>query len=95
MLVPKIAGSLPTEAIQHAFIRRGSKIICPMSQLCGMLKKLVLSEIAKLLVKFQIVPSFISRVRSMPVWYAAPLVVNEGNNFRDEGRIVLYGLSAE
>jgi hypothetical protein len=23
---------------QYAFLRRGSKIICPMSQICGMLK---------------------------------------------------------
>jgi hypothetical protein len=23
---------------QHAFLRRGSKAVCPMSQLCGMLK---------------------------------------------------------
>jgi hypothetical protein len=45
-LVPKIAGSNPAEAVgffgrqnpQHAFLRRGSKAVCPMSQLCGMLK---------------------------------------------------------
>jgi hypothetical protein len=24
---------------QHAFLRRGSKAVCPMSQVCGMLKK--------------------------------------------------------
>jgi len=39
------AGSNPAEAVrffglpenpQYAFLRRGSKIICPMSQLCGM-----------------------------------------------------------
>jgi hypothetical protein len=38
-LVPEFAGSIPTEAVgweknpQHAFLRRGSKIICPMTQL--------------------------------------------------------------
>ena len=43
-LAPKFAGSNPAEAVgffgrknpQHAFLRRGSKRICPMSQLCGM-----------------------------------------------------------
>ena len=43
-LAPKFAGSNLAEAIgffghknpQHAFLRRGSKRICPMSQLCGM-----------------------------------------------------------
>jgi hypothetical protein len=52
-------------------------------------------EIAKLLAKFYIVPSFASRQRCMPVWYAAPLVVNEGAHFRGEGTIGLYGLRAE
>ena len=45
-LVPKIAGSNTAEAVgflgrknpQHAFLRRGSKAVCPMSQICGMLK---------------------------------------------------------
>jgi hypothetical protein len=45
-LVPKIAGSIPAEAVgffgwkspQHAFFRKGSKALCPMSQICGMLK---------------------------------------------------------
>ena len=44
LLAPNFAGSNPTEAVgflraknpQHAFLRRGSKRICPMSQLCGM-----------------------------------------------------------
>jgi hypothetical protein len=43
-LVPKFAGSNPAEAVgffgrespQHAFLRRGSKAVSPMSQLCGM-----------------------------------------------------------
>jgi hypothetical protein len=43
-LVPKFAGSHPAEAFgflgrknpQHAFLRRGSKAVCPMSQLYGM-----------------------------------------------------------
>jgi len=45
-LVPKIVGSNPAEAVrffgpknpQHAFLHRGSKAVCPMSQICGMLK---------------------------------------------------------
>jgi hypothetical protein len=46
-LEPEFAGSNPAEAVgffghpknpQYAFLRRGSKIICPMSQLCGVLK---------------------------------------------------------
>jgi hypothetical protein len=45
-LVPNIAGSNPAEAVgffgqknpQHAFLRRGSKAVCPMSQICGMKK---------------------------------------------------------
>jgi len=43
-LAPKFAGSNPAEAVgffgrknpQHAFLRRGSKRISPMSYLCGM-----------------------------------------------------------
>ena len=44
-LIPKFAGSNPAEAVgfikgdknpQHAFLRKGSKIIGPMSQICGM-----------------------------------------------------------
>jgi hypothetical protein len=44
-LEPEFTGSNPAEAVgffghpenpQYAFLRRGSKIICPMSQLCGM-----------------------------------------------------------
>ena len=43
-LVPKFAGSNPAKAIrflraknpQHGFLRRGSKAVCPMSQICGM-----------------------------------------------------------
>ena len=45
-LVPKFADSHPVEAVeflgrrnlQHAFLRRGSKAVCPMSQICGMSK---------------------------------------------------------
>jgi hypothetical protein len=41
-----IAGSFPAEAVgffrrknpQHAFLRKGSKAVCPMAQICGMLK---------------------------------------------------------
>ena len=41
----RVAGSNPAEAVgffgcpnnpKHAFLRRGSERICPMSQLCGM-----------------------------------------------------------
>ena len=43
-LVPKFAGSNPAEVVgflkgdnpQHAFLRKGSNIIGPMSQICGM-----------------------------------------------------------
>jgi hypothetical protein len=43
-LVPKFASSNPAETVgffgaknpQHAFLRRGSKAVCPMSQICGM-----------------------------------------------------------
>ena len=44
-LIPKFAGSNPAEAVrflqgdknpQHAFLWKGSKIIGPMSQICGM-----------------------------------------------------------
>ena len=52
----------PAEAIgffgrknpQHAFFRRGSKRICPMSQLCGMSKNLVIYVNYGLLAKFQV-----------------------------------------
>jgi hypothetical protein len=46
-LTPKVTGSNPAEAIgflkgdknpQRTFLRKGSKIIGPMSQICGMLK---------------------------------------------------------
>ena len=44
-LIPKFAGSNPAEAVgflkgdknpQHAFLRKGSKVIGPMSHICGM-----------------------------------------------------------
>ena len=44
-LIPKFTGSNPAEAVgflkgdknpQHAFLRKGSKIIGTMSQICGM-----------------------------------------------------------
>jgi hypothetical protein len=47
--LPKFTGSNPAEAVrflkgdknpQQAFLRKGSKIIGPMSQICGMLKNL-------------------------------------------------------
>jgi hypothetical protein len=44
LVVPKIGGSNPAEAVrffgrknpQHTFLRRGSKVVCPVSQNCGM-----------------------------------------------------------
>ena len=61
-LAPKFAGSNPAEAVgffrrknpQQAFLRRGSKRICPMSQLCGMSKNLVIYVNYGLLAKFQV-----------------------------------------
>ena len=61
-LASKFAGSNPAEAViffgrkipQHAFLRRGSKRICPMSQLCGMSKNLVIYMNYGLLAKFQV-----------------------------------------
>jgi hypothetical protein len=49
-MVPKIAGSNLAEAVgffghknpQHAFLWRGSKAVCPMLQICGMLKNPVI-----------------------------------------------------
>jgi hypothetical protein len=40
-MIPKIAGSLPAGFFgqknpQHAFLRKGSKAVRPMSQICGM-----------------------------------------------------------
>jgi hypothetical protein len=51
-MVPKIAGSNPAETVdfsgeknaQHVFLRRGSIAVCPMSQICGMLKNPVIYE---------------------------------------------------
>ena len=59
-LAPKFAGSNPAEAVgffgrknpQHKFLRRGSKRIRPMSQLCGMSKNLVIYVNYGLLAKF-------------------------------------------
>ena len=39
---------------QRAFLRRGSKRICPMSQLCGMSKNLIIYMNYGLLAKFQV-----------------------------------------
>jgi hypothetical protein len=46
MLVPKITGLLLAETVgffrqknpQHAFLQKGSKAVCPMSQICSMSK---------------------------------------------------------
>ena len=39
---------------QHSFLWRGSKRICPMSQICGMSKNLVIYVNYGLLAKFQV-----------------------------------------
>jgi hypothetical protein len=64
------SGSNPAEAVgfftsvknpQHAFLRRGSKRICPMSQLCGMQKNLAIYVNYSITRKIPfIVPSFAS-----------------------------------
>jgi hypothetical protein len=59
-LVPKFAGSNPAEAVgffgrknpQHAFLRRGSKTVCPVTQLCGMSQNPAISWKSDCLVKF-------------------------------------------
>ena len=61
-LAPKFAGSNPAEVVgffgrkipQQAFLRRGSKRICPMSQLCDVEKNLVIYVHYGLLAKFQV-----------------------------------------
>jgi hypothetical protein len=86
MLAPKIAGSIPAEAFgflgrknpQHAFLRRGSNAVCPMSQLCSMLKNpAIWSVITR--------PYFLLSVTevSHAVWHGAPLGMNGGT--KDEG----------
>ena len=58
----QVCGSNPAEAVgffgrknpQHDFLRRGSKRICPMSQLCCMSKNLVIYVNYGLLAKFQV-----------------------------------------
>jgi hypothetical protein len=50
--IPKIAGSLPAEAVgfferknpKHSFLRKGSKAVCPMSQICGMSKNPIIYQ---------------------------------------------------
>jgi hypothetical protein len=73
---------------QHAFLRRGSKRICPMSQLWGMLKNPALFVNSEIACKIPLVPSSASRVRCVSDWYTAPLVVKEGSP-RGEGTIGL------
>jgi hypothetical protein len=63
----KIAGSNPAEAVgffglknpQHAFLRRGSKAVRPMSQICGMLKNPVIY--VEVGIKRQIYRPFLAR----------------------------------
>jgi hypothetical protein len=32
---------------QHAFLRKGSKAVCPMSQICGMLKSPIIYRVSR------------------------------------------------
>jgi hypothetical protein len=59
--VPKIEGLFLAEAVgfyrrenpQHAFLQRGSKAVCPMSQISGMLKNPAVYHVSRnLQVKF-------------------------------------------
>ena len=51
---PKLLNFFRRKNPQHAFLRRGSKRICPMSQLCGMSMNLVIYVNYGLLAKFQV-----------------------------------------
>jgi hypothetical protein len=73
---------------QHAFLRRGSKTICPMSELWGMYKNPALFVNSEIAGQIPLVPSSASRVRCVSDWYKAPLVVKEGSS-RGEGTIGL------
>ena len=53
-MLTKAVGFFGPKNPQHAFLRRGSKRICPMSQLCGMSKNLVIYVNYGLLAKFQV-----------------------------------------
>jgi hypothetical protein len=88
-LVPKFAGSNPAEAVeffgrnnpQQAFLRRGSKAVCPMSQLCGMLKNPAITWKSDCLAKFEPTISHLNFLSSLTevshaVWCGAPLKVN-------------------
>ena len=95
-LAPKFAGSNPAEAVgffgrknpQRAFLRRGSKRIFPMSQLCGMSKNLVIYVNYGFASKIPgIVSSFASRGLSLHLVCAAPLEMNEGTH---SGKSTIY-----
>jgi hypothetical protein len=83
----QLAGSNPAESVgffwcknpQHAFLRRGSQIICPMSQIwghvlepssCGSLRA------AGKMRMFKFLPSLIEISRA--AWCGVPLEMNEG-----------------
>jgi hypothetical protein len=71
----------------HAFLRRGSKAVCPMSQLCGMLKNQAVTWKSDCLAKFG--RPFLAHTSSLrsevsrAVWHGAPLMMNGGT--KDEG----------
>jgi hypothetical protein len=89
-LVPKIAGSNPAEAVgffgrknpQHAFLRRVSKAVCPMSQICGMYKNPVIY--VEVGITGQIDRSFLAQFRPSltevfhVAWRGAPLEITGG-----------------
>ena len=60
--------------LAYAFLRRGSKIMCPMAQLCGLQKNLVNFRELRICEQnsLVIVPAFAS------VWCVAPLEMNAG-----------------
>jgi hypothetical protein len=72
---------------QHAFIQKGSKFVCPMSQLCGMLKNPVIyvevglsGKILHAISRPYFFPS-ITQV-SQALWRGAPLKMNGGSKKR-------------
>ena len=80
-LVPKFAGSNPAEAVgifrakknpQRAFLRKGSKAVCPMSHICGMSKnpKLEVAAFGRNYRPFlaQVVPPFSTRFSGGDTW---------------------------
>jgi hypothetical protein len=64
---------------QHAFLRRGIKRICPLSQRWGMFKNPALFVNSEITCQIPLVHFSASIVRFVSDWYTAPLVVKEGS----------------